>query len=227
MSEINFKSSDGLSKGVNEFRANPIKVKRFVRHILIASKKLNSLNEARNNLKTKLNDMRNLSNKPAKVMKVELDSHIDELISRVNFLIESEKKIVRLSKQNSISNNNEFQEKISTLQKEIDSLRNENQKINTLSETIKELESKLENYENLKSERDKRLEELESKIKDRVDKSDLEILSIEETLKSLSNRYSELADSGKHSEDDLSNIKSRIEDLTIILNKKKSSNQKK
>lgn len=211
------------SMSAQGFNVNSHKLKRFVRHMAYASKKLDKLNSARTDLSNKLDEMRKLTSLPAKTIKSDMNNHLDELMEKVNFLVESEKKIIASAPHAMTRSESEFVEKINSLQDEISRLSKENEKIDSLVATIKMLQSKIESYEARKDERETRMEELENKIRDRVDKSGTEIDSIEEKLKMMSEKYDELVASGRHSEDDLKAIRQRIEDLKMILESKKSS----
>ena len=209
----------GSGNPVPGFNANSHKLKRFVRHMIYASKKLDKLNGARDDLSKKLDEMRKL---PVRTTRNDMNDHLDELMAKVNFLVESEKKIISGAPHAITKSESEFVERINSLQDEISVLKKENEQISSLVATIKALQAKIDSYESRKDERENRIEELENKIRERVDRSGSEIDAIEEKLRMLSEKYDELVASGRHSEEDLAAIRQRIDDLRSLLESKKS-----
>jgi chromosome segregation ATPase len=193
------------------------KLKRFIIHLSKAATKLNEVNNARAGLRSKLNEMKSLKSRPLKEIKSEFDDHINELNEKINFLVESERKILSRSPGTVISDQTELIEKINSLQEEIRKLREENKKIGVLTTTVESLKSQIDLQEKSKLERYKRIEELENKISSRVDSTGVEVLEIEKKLSYLSSKYDELFSSGSHSESDLLAIKNKIDDLKSVL----------
>lgn len=203
-----------------QFDHNSLKLKKFVRHLASSAKQLEKINVARNELQNKLNEMKSLKKQKSSDFKNNIDGHVDELMAKLDFLVESEKKILKKSSVNTGSLI-EDSSKIKLLEKEIENLRQENSKIDSLTKTVEQLTLKLDSQEQRKIDREKRMEELERKIQERVSANSTEFSEIEQNLKLLTSRYNELIQTGKHSEDDLSLIKEKIENLKQILETKK------
>jgi len=222
MSEINSAFGENIISSSNRSSVNSPKLKRFVRHMLYAAKKLDKLNSAKSELQKKLDDLKALSKNSSRNIKDNIDNHLNELMSKVDLLIDSEKSIAVKSPGINTKTDSELIGQINFLKSEVERLHDENKNIQALTRTIQELESKLEENESKKNEREDRMEELEKKIKDKVEKSFSEIEAIENKLSFMSSKYEELLSSGKHSEDDLKIIKQRIDDLRSVLTEKKS-----
>jgi len=205
---------------VNGFNTNSLKLKKFVKHLSLSAKKLEELNGARKDLQFKLDEMKNLKQKKASEFREGIDNHVEDLMKKLDYLVDLEKQVLKKTNAPTGSLINENQ-KVELLQKEIEKLRQENSKMDLLVKTISELKDKLDSQENKKLEREKRMEELEEKIQEKVSKNIDEIIQIENSLDLMHKQYDELLKTGKHSEEDLAHIKEKIDNLKNLLELKK------
>ncbi|MBN2880564.1 hypothetical protein JXM83_00790 [Candidatus Woesearchaeota archaeon] len=219
-----FDKSDELGKNesVSNLTSSNPRMKKFMKHLMIASEKLMQVNSAKSDLNNKLHEMRSfVKDAPAKEIRSNFNDHVEELMSKVNYLVDAEKKILAVSPTAVTASQSELFNKISKLESELGLLREENSKIDLLTKTINELQQKISSQDIRKEEREKRMEDLEVKIRDRVEKTASELDEIESVLQNLSGKYDSLLKSGSHSEEELSVIKQRIDDLKLKLEVKR------
>lgn len=84
-----------------------------------------------------------------------------------------------------------------------------------------ELTARIDTYTQIKTDREKRIEELETKIKQRMEENFKEINQIEKTLESLEKRYEEIKSTGDANQVTLNKIEEKISELRNKLIEKK------
>ena len=180
------------------------RLKSFIKGIVIARKKFEEKETAREELKKQIGKVQKL----VAGKKVSVDAmrqHVAEIENKVNNVLQKEAKLLRSS---------EYENKtITQLKKRVNELEQEvsvkdiekSNVVRTLNDTISALQNKIDSYIDSRTEREKRIEELEEKIKEKAD--------VINKVAKLEQKYEELKQREDVDERDLDMIKYRIDQL--------------
>lgn len=216
---------------------------KFMKHLRKASHKLQEKEKARDELKKKVSRLRKLSSKK-NTKKETVEKAIEDMELCMMEVIEKEKKILHNSEENSKFNKNiqkkiddleedvgnvshyeyysfkSLRDKISSLEEEIGHFKRYKGDVEEFKKKIDELKEKIDGYDAAKRERDKRVMELEKKIKSKVKGNFNEILKIEEQIKNIEKRYEEARAKG-YSKEDLAKMKFKLDSFKQKIGKTK------
>ena len=168
-----------------------IKLERFVRHLSLASKRIEERKNARKELTTQLTKVKKVS--LAKPRKSIVEKELKELEDRIARVLETESKIMQRQ---------EYDES----------------QYDVLKKKLAVIEERLGSYLTERGERRKRVTELEEKI--RKSAKNKEIALIESQLNDMEKKYIEFKKKG-YNKNILNKIKSRIDSLKARLADKK------
>lgn len=94
-------------------------------------------------------------------------------------------------------------------------------KLDRIGFLITELTTRVNNYVDIKTDRERRVEELERKIKEQVSVNYRELQKLEQSVEALQEKYNELRESGKYSREHLSAVEKKLDELRLSVLKKK------
>jgi len=177
-------------------KMDPNRLKSFVRHVCIISKKHKDREQARVDLQRQMQRLKRFSSK-----KKEMDEELKELNKKVSLVLEKERQLLGIEKGESEAS------------KQMMRMAMENKEaVRKLNNSIDELKGRLRNYVEMKTKRTRRINELERKIKGKVRKrKDVSLLKAK--LKKLEDMYNRLKKKGV----DVSRIEGKITDLKLRL----------
>lgn len=194
------------------------RLKAFLKGIVIAQKKIKEKEIAREELKKHIGKVRKIAEKKRPSV-ASLKKHVADIEDKVDTVLNKEAKLLRSSayENKTIA---ELRRRVKELEEEIelkDSERDNLSRINkegldSLNKTIDMLQEKIDNYILANTERGRKINELEDKIKRKV------VLSNNsERISALEEKYKELEDKGVHDEEVLVSIRRRIDQLKTDL----------
>ncbi|MBW2977376.1 hypothetical protein KY331_00880 [Candidatus Woesearchaeota archaeon] len=186
------------------------RLKRFVKHVSIASKKAEKREKARRELERKVERLKSLVSKKG-VKKEAVAAALEDFDDKLNKILKRESRILLRQEKEGMSAD-KLHEEISTIRDSLSAVgKYDVETIEKLKNQIKMLEEELRNVQKSRSQetsqiidvvtnlkrrvdqmvdvRGKRIEELEEKIKERVGKNYQELLIIEKQLKEMEERY--------------------------------------
>jgi len=172
------------------------RLKGFVRNLCIVAKKHKDREEARAGLQGQIKRLKRFSSK-----KKEMDEELRELDRKVSLVLEKEKGLSGVNKGESAASKRLMKNVIEN-----------KDRIKQMNDSISDIKQRMEEYINFKTARNKKIQELEKKIRTKSGaKSD--VSSLRKKLKSLESLYDKLKQKGV----DVSRVSSKIEDLKLRL----------
>ena len=192
------------------------RLKAFIKGVIVAEAKIKERNKAREELKENISKVKKLAaaKKPA-VDK--LKKQVSQIEDKVNTVLQKEAKLLRTSayEGKTIA---ELRKRIAQLEEELTVKNTENKNLSKINEdsltrlnsAIDSLQQKIGSYIKDKTERERKMKELEEKIRNKTD-----IGNVKEKISMLERKYAELEQKGEHSEEDLVNIRRRIDSLKL------------
>ena len=219
---------------------NPVRVKKFVKHVILAAKKQHEREQAKQNLAKQLEKVKTATTKKAN--KTEIEKELKKLEKKLNDVLQKEGKIISEEKKDRVMDQSlkgeirnlevkikQLSDKdtqvIEMLVNQIKGLEHELRitegarhkeatdnkfEINQLSRAIVDMRERLKQSIEQKQERDKRIEEIEKKIKEKVGKNYNEIVKLEKQLLAMEDRYELAKKEGKYDKSILEEIEDRI-----------------
>ncbi len=181
---------------VSSGRINPERLKSFVRNVCIVAKKHKEMEEARAELEEQLRRLKRFSSK-----KKEMDEEIKELNRKISLVLEKEVRLLGIERGESAASRE--------LMRNVAANRH---KIGLINNSIGDIKAKLDRYIQMKTERERKVKELEKRIKSKISESDDAPL-LKNRLMDLVALYNKLKKQGV----DVSRIESRIEGLRLRL----------
>ncbi len=177
---------DSANKKIGE--VNPVLVKRFLRHLVLASRRINEREKARQQLKKHIDKIKRVSvNKPEL-----LDRELSGLSAKINKLLDAEYNLLNLRRKDARTIV-QLDSKVRELESMLISKTEKNYRsLARIEESFKRLQLYLEKQERLRKEREQRMQELEEKIQQRILQRNNEIAKIEHKLDELERVYSRL-----------------------------------
>lgn len=177
-------------------KINPRRLKSFVRHICVIAKKHKDREEARAELQNQLKRLKKFSSK-----KMEMDDELKKLDKKISLVLEKEMELLGIRQGES------------GVSKELaNSILENRERIRSINDSINEIRKRLNDYIKIKTEREKRISELEERIRAKVGKKK-NVSLLKNKLKKLENIYNRLKEKGV----DVSRIEGRIDDLKLRL----------
>lgn len=188
------------------------RLKAFIRSIAISQKKIKEREMAREELKKHIEKVKKLAGQGKPAMD-SLRKHVYDIESKVNTLLQKEAKLFRSSAYEG-RNVAEMQRKIKMLEEQIILKDTENENlikynkdnINELARTIDTLKQRINNYMGDKEDRDRRVAELEDRIRKQVETKEADA-----RLEELEKKFRELEQREGYEEEDLQRVKQRID----------------
>jgi chromosome segregation ATPase len=188
------------------------RLKDFVRCIVAAQRKIKEKEMARDELKKHITKVQKLAAQRSPELS-SLRKSVADIENKVNTVLQKESKLLRSSayENKTIA---ELRGKINELEGQLyikdaqkDNLARFNEeRIKSLSENINAMKQKVSSYIEDKSERERRMAELEEKIRRQVD-----VKAANARLEEIENKIRELEQREMYEEDDLSRVKQRID----------------
>jgi len=213
------------------------RLRRFVRSVVKVSRRKQEQEKARHALGKQMEKIKTLSEKKG-VKKASVSRALKELEKKIAEVIEKEKQSIALQEKDLSKTKDialelkgmedkfsSFTTKdiqiIAALKEKIEQL--ESQRENQVDKAVEELKSKIRELESATSNRDKRIIELEHKIKQKVSDNFLELIKIEKQLEDMEIKYKNMKREGRHDRGVLKAFKSKIEALKqhLFVKKKK------
>lgn len=216
--------------------------KRLIKHMILAAERQKNSFKQKYDLNSQIERV-----KAAQPSKPKIRKELEILESKIDEVIEKEGKIMFASQmENTVSLDlkkeiqrlesqiNDLKEKdtdvIGSLKDEISLIKQSYQyerSINRLelentSKAIIELRERIKKFVESREERDKKMDEIERKIKDRVGKNYGEILRIEKLIKDMEQRYDLIRKQGKYDRSILEEVEEKIRTLKQRLIMKKA-----
>lgn len=216
-------------------------LKNFVRHLCLITKKQAEKEEAEMQLKSQIERVKRVSLKKPKQWV--LNEELDNLYNKLSLVLEKERRLMGIGKEdnqlirglrNRIMDLEEqlgASERIRSVQS-----KESKEKIEELTKAIYDIRSNLNDYLETKTERDRRIKALENKVKQSVEKKDIdkienelrigksltshELMLLELRVKEMEIRYQQLRKKRKYSQE-LRKLENKIVALRKDLEKKK------
>ena len=192
------------------------RLKAFIKGIVVAQNKIKEKEMAREELKEHISTVKKLA--AAKKPSVEkLKRYVNEIEDKVNTVLQKEAKLLRTSAYES-KTITELRKKVVQLEQELSTKETQNknlakindESIKKLTTTIDSMQQNIKKYISDKTERERKMKELEEKIRGKVELGD-----VREKIEMLEARYNELAQKGEHEGKDLERIRQRIDSLKL------------
>lgn len=188
------------------------RLKAFIKSVAVSQRKIKEREMAREELKKHIEKVQKLAGQ-GKPAADSLRKHVYEIENKVNTLLQKEAKLFRSSAYEG-KTVAELQRKIKMLEEQIILKDTENENlirynkdnINELARTIDGLKQKISSYVGEKGERDRRMAELEDRIKKQV-----EAKGVGDRLEELEKKFRELEQREGYEEEDLLRVKQRID----------------
>ena len=190
-------------------------LKKFVKHVLAVTKKQEDRRKAREALVEHIQKIKKEA-KGNKTNKEKLNKHLAELENKVQDLLNKEAKMLR-SQEYENKTLQELRKKINLLEQQIAIKEEENrnlmqmnrEKIQAMQDSISSLRHHVGDYVQEKTARDRRLQQLENKIRAKVDYKKLD--TPQEQIRRLEQKYVYLQQKGTTSQEVLEKIQERIQ----------------
>ncbi|MFC1697190.1 hypothetical protein ACFL1H_02570 [Nanoarchaeota archaeon] len=200
-------------------KINKKKVKKFLKGLDKVKKKKSKSDKSKKKLATQIDKIKKVTSKK-KVSKISVDKELIKLEGLISDVIEKEKSILTTENMRTQLAKN-VRNRVTELTKKIDDIeemRNEEyqdskQSVRKLQSTVNQLSTKFDAYTKAKNERDKRMMELEEKIKDKVDDNLQEVLKVEEQIRKLEKIYIKLKAEGETPPEQMEQIGKKISTL--------------
>ena len=188
------------------------RLKAFIKSVAVSQRKIKEREMAREELKKHIEKVQKLAGQ-GKPAADSLRKHVYDIENKVNTLLQKEAKLFRSSayEEKTVA---ELQRKIKMLEEQIilkdtdneNLIRYNKDNINELARTIDALKQKISSYVGEKGERDRRMAELEDRIKKQV-----EAKGVGDRLEELEKKFRELEQREGYEEEDLLRVKQRID----------------
>jgi len=175
---------------------HPERLKRFVRHVCVITKKYKDREKSRIDLQKQMEKLKRFSTK-----KKEMDQELKELNQKVSLVLEKEMNLLGLERGEK-----------ATSREMMRGVMENRERIKGISDSIDDIKEKLENYILLKTKRQREIDKLETKIRGNAKKKDSTAL-LKNRLKKLEAFYKQLKSKGV----DVSRVERRIDDLRLRL----------
>lgn len=212
-------------------------LRSFVRNVIKVAKKRQEKEKIKSELGNHIEKIKNLAVKK-NIKKTTVSRALKELEKKISTLIEQEKQTLELQRKD-IAKTNKIDSDTESMQKQfrlfseqdvrmIDELRNrikqiEEGKGSQITRMADELKSKLNEIENSRAEREKRIIELEKKVKKSVTDNFIELMSIEQQLANMEIQYKKMKHEGKYDKGIIRAFKDKIQALKEHLFVKKKN----
>ena len=143
-----------------------------------------------------------------------LQEELVKLESQISQVLKLEKNLLRREQTDVTSLNNQLNDlRLRLSVSESGPLR---QRLDRILFLLGELTSRIDSYATMKEARQKRIEEIEKKVKESVERNFKEIITIEKSISSLDTRYSELKQNRDIDQKHLKRIESKLKELRFI-----------
>lgn len=200
-------------------------IRKFIGKLQNASSKIEERNTARNRLDKQLVKVKSLYGKKS-IKKETLDNEYDTLLNRFDEVLHKESKIIKNQRLEKESNNDlvseikAFENRLDKsndifvqLNAKISDLDNQLLKKSFLEEQIKTLRNSLSNITHQLDEsknRDIKIQDIESKIKDKVYQDSIRMQRVESFIIKLESRYNDMKLDGRASSYELKRVRERL-----------------
>jgi len=182
-----------------ESSIHPAKLKTFIRHVCVIAKKHKDREDARSGLQSHIKKLGRISKK--KGMDKEMDKEMKELDRKISLVLEKEMQLLGKGQEES--------EASRELMQNVEANR---ARIRQMNDSISELKDRLGAYIEMKTQRERRINNLEKKIRAEIGKK-RNVSLLKSKLKSLEALYNKLKQKGV----DVSRVESKIQDLKLRL----------
>jgi chromosome segregation ATPase len=190
------------------------RLKAFMRSVAASQKKIKEKEIARQNLRKHIEKLQKIAVKKYP-SQVNLRENLAEVENKVNDVIQKEAKLYRTSlyEEKTVS---ELRKRVAELEKQLavkdaekqNMIRFNRENIKDMADTIGQLKQRMGSYLDSKAERDRKMAELEDRIKRQV-----ETKAAGERMEELEMKFRELEMREGYEEEDLLRVKQRIDQL--------------
>jgi chromosome segregation ATPase len=190
------------------------RLKAFMRSVAASQKKIKEKEIARQNLRKHIEKLQKIAVKKYP-SQVNLRENLAEVENKVNDVIQKEAKLYRTSlyEEKTVS---ELRKRVAELEKQLavkdaekqNMIRFNRENIKDMADTIGQLKQRMGSYLDSKAERDRKMAELEDRIKRQV-----ETKAAGERMEELEMKFRELEMREGYGEEDLLRVKQRIDQL--------------
>ena len=177
-------------------KLDPARLKSFVRNVCIVAKKHKDREDAHSDLQKHIRGLKKFSSK-----KKEMDKQLKDLNSKVSLVLEKERQLLGVEQGESYA-----------LKDIMDNMTANKWKMEQMKASINDLKAKLNEYIEIKTAREKRINELEAKIRAKTQKKE-NVSALKVQLSKLEATYKKFKKQGV----DVSGIEDRIDDLRLRL----------
>ena len=193
---------------------DPAALKEFVRHVCIVIKKHHEREEARTGLERQIKKVKTISlaKNPKRWL---IEKELKVLNNKISLALEKESKLLGMGEKDSAVIL-ELKNKIQQLERELiekersetEGLTKNKEKIEEMDYTLKALKSKIEEIAVVKVEREKRIKELERRIKGAPPTATQKTLLLRGQIKALEEKYNKMR--SRYSREDLKRVEGKI-----------------
>ena len=177
-------------------KLDPRRLKSFVRNVCIIAKKHKDREEARSDLQRQIQRLKKFSSK-----KKEMDTELEELNNKMTMVLETERRLLG-AQQGESSASKELMRNVM----------DNRERIAQINASINGISRRLNDYINIKTARERRINELESKIRAKTKKRE-NISLLRDKLRELEATSRSLKNKGA----DVSRIEGKINDIKLRL----------
>jgi chromosome segregation ATPase len=174
---------------------HPRRLKSFVRHLCLISKKHKDRENALLDLRKQIAKIKKVSSKK------DITGEMNELDSRIALVLEKERQLLGVKQEEHASSR--------ILRSNV---RDNEEKIIQINNSLADIRKKLYGYIEAKTKREKRIDELEKRIRAKANKKE-NVTLLKSKLKKLESMYDKLNSKGV----DVSKVSTKIEDLKLRL----------
>jgi len=174
---------------------HPRRLKSFVRHLCLISKKHKDRENALVDLKKQIDKIKKVSSKK------DITDEMNKLDTRISLVLEKERVLLGVNQGEHASS----KALMSNVEKN-------KEKIGQINDSLVDIRKKLKGYIQVKTEREIKINELEKKIRAKANKKE-NVSLLKSKLKKLESMYDKLNKEGV----DVSRVSSKIEDLKLRL----------
>ena len=178
-------------------KMDPERLKRFVRHLCLISKKHRDREEARAELQRQIQRLKKFSSK-----KKEMDEELRELDRKISLVLEREAQLLGVQRGETAASGELMR-----------GVMENKERIRQINDSISDVKEKLDNYIRVKTERERKINELEDKIRSKVRENKV-VSSLKNRLNGLEVKYNQLKKKGV----DVSRIEDKIQRLKLSFN---------
>ncbi len=227
------------------------RAKKFMKHVLSAAKRQEDKKKAKQDLDSHVKKVKRLTSSKAK--KETINAALKELDEKLKTVLEKEGKLITFSEKSQAETSqlreyisqledklldlgkrdigliSDLKNRINLLESELEEAQRERQqsseKTSEISSSIVELKNRLNHLIDIKTQRDKRFEEVEERIKEEVTDSYQELLLIEDRLNRMESAYKDMEQKG-YDKSMLEEVKRKIRAYRKKLSSKKAKLEK-